>query len=78
MPRYYHRTVPADAFRREGFRDGEDVRISGRRYWPGVWISDIPLDSNEGADGPAVFGINLPAEPGEQFEVFEDGKPYRE
>jgi len=70
MPRYFHRTNAAQAIERDGFKDGDDVLIRGQRFWPGVWISDVPLDENEGAHGEYVFGIDL-HEPPEQYEVTE-------
>lgn len=46
----------------------------------GVWLSDIPLDANEGVPGDTLLRIELDATEDElkQFEWIEEGKPYRE
>jgi hypothetical protein len=48
--------------------------------WEGVWVSNVPLDSNEGAEGDVLLLIRL--DPSEvelaDFEWVEEGKTYRE
>ena len=77
MMRCYHRTHAADAIRRDGFVDDEGCygTLTTHR---GVWLSDQPLDVNEGADGNALLAVDLPDELFEQYEWVEDGKGYRE
>lgn len=50
----YHRTCDADAILATGFRDGEGSYGTGTPRW-GVWISDVPLDVNEGALKATIF-----------------------
>src|SRR5215211_5107062 len=45
----------------------------------GVFVSDVPLDINEGAAGGELLELTLSAELAlDDFELVEDGKPYRE
>jgi hypothetical protein len=41
-----------------GFRDGKGYYMTPRLY-SGVWVSDQPLDENEGANGNALIRIEL-------------------
>ena len=56
----FHRTTKDAAAKilQGGFRD-----ITGRyltdREWSGVWVSDRPLDNNEGASGEALLQIDI-------------------
>jgi hypothetical protein len=50
----YHRTFGAEAIIRDGFRDGEGPPGVRR----GVWVSDEPLDEQEGALGNVVLVIS--------------------
>jgi hypothetical protein len=44
-----------------------------------VFVADVPLDVNEGAKGDAVLGLALPDTLDlDEWELVEDGKPYRE
>jgi len=77
----FHRTAE-DIARKiiaEGFRDGEGS-YGTRRLHRGVWVSDQPLDENEGACGNALIRIELAksAPDIQSFEWIEDRKPYRE
>jgi hypothetical protein len=57
--RVFHRTSHADAIMRDGFRDGEgSYGTSQTRH--GVWVSDVPLDVNEGAVGDDVLAVEIP------------------
>ncbi len=73
----YHRTNAADEILRDGFRDGEgdymtDVVLRG------VWLSDVALDIQEGANGNQVLGVELPDALAIEHEVVEEEKPFRE
>ena len=48
------------------------------REHTGVWVSDRPLDCNEGADGGGLLTLTVPVDVFEQYEWIEEGKPYRE
>jgi hypothetical protein len=77
----FHRTteVAARAILAEGFRDAR-----GSYGLPivlqGVFVSDRPVDCNEGAKGDALLSIELAASENElvDFEIVEDGKTWRE
>jgi hypothetical protein len=77
----YHRTSEdiARQIIAEGFRDTTDYYLTTHLH-TGVWVSDQPLDENEGASGNALMRIELAKEEHEigSFEWIEDGKPYRE
>ena len=44
----------------------------------GVWVSDTPLDANEGAWGRFVISLDVPDAELEPYEWVEDAKRYRE
>ena len=46
----------------------------------GVWLSDVPLDENEGAWGPVLLKVNVPMSESDldYYEWVEEGKGYRE
>lgn len=73
----YHRTGNADAIESEGFKDGEGFYLTAEIH-RGVWISDIPLDINEGAHGDDLFEIEIPESVIVEFEWVEKFKGYRE
>jgi hypothetical protein len=82
MPfRLYHRTErdAALAILREGFRDGEGTYMTNQ-LWRGVWLSNEPLDGNEGARGDHLLEVRLSAEESDiaDYEWIEEGKGYRE
>lgn len=76
---YYHRTSrsAAEAILREGFRDGEGF-YGFEVLLRGVWLSDVPLDINEGADGDTLLAVKLTTTRADLYEWIEKGKPYRE
>jgi hypothetical protein len=81
MVTLYHRTAE-DIARQiidHGFRDGEGYYGTPRKH-RGVWVSEEPLDWDEGACGNALIRIELAKEEPEiaSFEWIEDGKPHRE
>ena len=63
---------------------GSARRISGRRWGfvnalTGLWLGDRPMDINDGAKGDKVLRVEVPDDVDlGDFEVIEDGKPYRE
>jgi hypothetical protein len=44
----------------------------------GVWLSDVPLDVNEGAAGDQLLLIEVPDDGAAECEVLEEGRPSRE
>jgi hypothetical protein len=79
MTIFYHRTTEAGAriILREGFRDAIGNYLTGEKH-KGVWLSNIPLDCNEGAKGDVLLRVEMPMRGLKKFEWIEDGKPYRE
>ncbi len=77
--RFYHRTPWAEVIIRDGFRDHEGFYMLGDMMLRGVFLSDVPLDANEGARGDELLEVSLPAECDiSGYEIIEEGKPYRE
>jgi len=76
---YYHRTSQenAQSILKNGFRDGTGRYLTDR-IWKGVWVSNRPLDPNEGAEGAALLEIRIPESEMTPFEWAEEKKPYRE
>lgn len=79
--RLFHRTS-VDAARvilNSGFKDGTGKYMTTNKY-SGVWLSNVPLTLNEGADGDTLLEVNLdlPDEELQLYEWAEEGKPYRE
>jgi hypothetical protein len=62
---------------RSGFRDGRGTYLTSE-VWDGVWLSDVPLDPSEGADGVDLLVIEMPENVVEEYEWVEEGKTYRE
>jgi len=79
--KFFHRAnaKDADAILRSGFRDGAGYYMTPHRY-SGVWLSDVPLDANEGAFGDTLLAVELKLTEDQlrKFEWFEEGKGYRE
>lgn len=77
----YHRTraESAEAILRDGFRDGSGNYLTESLH-SGVWLSNVPLDENEGACGDVLLEVQLDMTKDElaQYEWVEEGKPYRE
>lgn len=57
---FYHRTTreAADKILADGFRDGTDHYLTAN-LWSGVWLSNVPLDSNDGATGHVLLRVTL-------------------
>jgi hypothetical protein len=73
----YHVTHEADGILTDGFRDGEGTYMTANVH-RGVWVSDVPLDVNEGAVGDRLLAIDVPETVIADFEWVEDDKAYRE
>ncbi|MFO0904276.1 MAG: hypothetical protein U0939_14835 [Pirellulales bacterium] len=76
--RLFHATnkLSAALIEQHGFRDN----VCGN-WPPGVFLSNYPVDVNEGAKGDVVFEVRLESTAEELFyerEIVEQGKPYRE
>jgi hypothetical protein len=69
----------AESILRDGFRDTHGCYLTDREF-SGVWFSDRPLDSNEGAWGNALLRVEIACTESEisEFEWIEEGKAYRE
>ena len=61
----YHRTTQeaASSILADGFRDGEGTYLTSEIH-RGVWVSDSPLDANEGASGCVLFTLETPSDSG--------------
>ena len=77
MTTYFHRTDQAEAILRDGFRDASGNYMTAVTMFTGVWISNLPLDINEGAKGEQLLAIELDSDIG-TYEVVEDASTYRE
>lgn len=77
--RVFHRTRTrnASAILKSGFKDAGGTYLTDRP-WRGVWVSDRPLDCNEGAGGDVLLSLEIPVEVFEEYEWVEEFKPYRE
>jgi hypothetical protein len=75
----YHRTDQEAAAQilKYGFRDGKGTYMTKQEH-SGVWLSNVPLDENEGAFGDVLLELDLPDEKLTPYEWIEEGKPYRE
>jgi hypothetical protein len=75
----YHSTTHENAANIlcEGFRDRTDHYMTENLH-TGVWLSDTPLDENEGACSEALLCVELDAMVVTPYEWVEDGKGYRE
>jgi hypothetical protein len=82
MPlKLFHRCYAedADTILRVGFKEGTGTYLTSHEH-SGVWLSNIPLDANEGAFGDTILGVELDLSEKElgQFEWIEEDKGYRE
>ncbi len=80
---FYHRTTSesAKSILQTGFVDGHGKYMTSEMF-SGVWISDQPLDANEGARGNTLLALTFDAEFSESdlapYEWVEEHKGYRE
>jgi hypothetical protein len=78
-PRLYHRTAAGSEIVRAGFRDSAGSYGLATMTLCGVFVSDVPLDENEGACGPDLLEVQLPPDVDlRDYEIVEALKPYRE
>jgi hypothetical protein len=79
----FRRVTPEEAERvvNAGF-ENHSGRYLTEQEWEGVWVSDAPLDCNEGVSNGATVLIEielaLPESDITDYEWVEEGKPYRE
>ena len=77
----YHRTTRenAQSILASGFRNGTGTYGIAREV-SGVWLSDVPLDINDGAEGNTVFEItvSLSEDQLQPYEWIEQVKRFRE
>jgi len=75
----YHITTRerVDAISKKGFKDQTGTYGTGI-FHKGIWISNVPLDINEGAMGDVLFSFEIPEKIIASYEWIEEGKPYRE
>ena len=77
----FHRTTEevATSILDAGFRDTTGTYLTSQE-WTGVWFSNVPLDTNEGAKGDVLLKVSLSLTEDEiaDYEWIEEGKPYRE
>jgi hypothetical protein len=70
----------------DGFRDasgdyGTSEESGKPMSWIGVWLSDVPLDSNVGLDGDTLLEVivdDVAESILDDFEWVEEGRSYRE
>src|SRR5207249_1525542 len=60
-----------------GFRDGVGTYMTAQRH-SGVWVSDVPLSINEGAEGNTVLVLEIPAKLFRHYEWVQAELSYRE
>jgi hypothetical protein len=79
--RLYHRTSAqaAGQIQMDGFRDGKGTYLTDHEF-TGVWVSLVPLDCNQGANGDVLLELSadITLEDIADYEWVEDGKTYRE
>jgi hypothetical protein len=76
---FYHRTDAAEAILHDGFRDAEGSYMCVGITLRGVFVSNVPLDCNEGARGDQLLEVSLPASVDiSDYELIEEGKGHRE
>jgi hypothetical protein len=77
----FHRTSAkvAKAIVQSGLKDGTGNYLTENEY-SGVWLSNVPLDADEGARGDTVLEVTLDISEKEleEYEWVEEGQPYRE
>lgn len=77
----WHRTTTTNALSilKHGFIDSRGNYMTDREF-SGVWVSDRPLDCNDGAWGDALLRIEMPFTDADfaDLEWIEENKNYRE
>jgi hypothetical protein len=69
--RVYHRTSYGKKIIEEGFRDGQGNYGLIGVVVKGVFVSDVPVDANEGASGRNLLEIEIPRAIFEEYEIAE-------
>jgi hypothetical protein len=69
----YHLTFAANAILTDGFRDAGGGYLTANVH-RGVWVSDVPLDVNEGVVGDRLLAVDVPETVIAAFEWVEDDK----
>jgi len=76
----FHRTSAesADAILKSGFKHGTGNYLTVHKF-SGIWLSDVPLDADEGPSGDTLLEVKLELSERDvqQYEWIEKGKPYR-
>jgi hypothetical protein len=76
--RLFHRTAHGEDATRDGFKDGTGFYLTSDLH-TGVWLSDRPLDVNEGAEGDDLVVVEIAEDDIAGFEwVSEPSFGYRE
>jgi hypothetical protein len=76
---FYHRTPSASQILKTGFKDSSGSYGIGGVTLEGVFISDIPLDINEGAKGDDLLRVTVPEHIDlREYELMQPRSPYRE
>ena len=75
--RCFHRTPEVDSILADGFQDSEGTYGTTHSH-RGVWVSDTPLDEDEGSAGDTLLLAEVPEEVFMQYWWVQKGKPYRE
>jgi hypothetical protein len=77
----FHKTTSqaAKGILQDGFRDGRTPYMADREF-SGIWLSDRPLNANDGVWGNTLLEVlvDLTADALVEWEWVEEGKPYRE
>jgi hypothetical protein len=77
--RCYHRTSreAADTILSVGFEDATGSYLTEYSY-QGVWVSDVPLDAHEGADGDTLLSLDVEDKVFREYEWVETDPQLRE
>ena len=62
-----HRTTRGEDILTGGFRDARGTSLTSQ-MWNRVWLSDQPLDANEGVNGDDVLVVEMPEDVIAPFE----------
>jgi hypothetical protein len=77
--RCYHRTTAeaAAAILSNGFEDAAGAHLTKHSY-EGVWVSDVPLDADDGADGDTLLTLDIEDKVFSDYEWVETDPQLRE
>jgi hypothetical protein len=78
---FYHRTNAenAQAIIESGFKNSSGYFLSNR-IWTGVWLSSVPVDSEDAGEDAALLMVKLNLDENElaKWEWASEGRSYRE